>query len=428
MTADPDSRDWRRAPADAGERKVDALTAVALFAAAILSLVLGRAMGLWPDPAGPALSAAVLALMTLPLAFRRTAPVPVLAALGVAFLLVGELRVPEVTISNIAMFMAIYSVGAWEQKRVRANWARGVLVTVMGVWLLTSFFRASTQDLDFEGPGIGALTPVAAYMLQQVLINVLYFAGAWWFGEHAWSSARQRALIEFRTRQLEGEQNKVSRQAITIERLRIARELHDAVAHHVSLMGVQAAAARAVLDADPQGAREQLEALEASSRAAVSELYQLLGTLRDDEAAADPVTASLGFGSLPALVDDAVAAGLRVSLEEVGERGPVPPLVELNLYRIAQESLTNVLKHAGPGTRVRLHLRFDRDSVELEIADDGLGRPGPRQRSGGLGLLGMRERAAALGGSLEAKARADSGWVVRVTVPLVLGVPRGVRA
>lgn len=375
-------------------------------------------MGLWPDPASPAPSAAILALMTLPLAFRRVAPVPVLAVLAVAFLLVGELRVPEVTISNIAMFMAIYSVGAWDPNRARANWSRGILVAAMGVWLLISFFRSSTQELEFEGPGVGALTPVAAYMLQQVLVNLLYFAGAWWFGNHAWASARQRALIEFRTRQLENEQARVSRQAITIERLRIARELHDAVAHHVSLMGVQAAAARSLLDTDPATSRDQLEALEESSRAAVSELYQLLGTFRDEEVVVDAVTSSLSLDALPALIADASAAGLRVTLDRVGERVAVPPLVEMNLYRIAQESLTNVLKHAGPGTRAQVHLRYGDGGVELEVADDGRGRVGPRQRGGGLGLVGMRERAAALGGTLEAKMRADSGWVVRVTVPL----------
>jgi signal transduction histidine kinase len=418
MTVDPDSRAWKRSPAGPSERKADAATAAALFAAAILSLVLGRAMGMWQDPAGPALSAGILALVTLPLAFRRTAPVPVLAVLAVAFMLAGELRVPEVTISNIALFMAMYSVGAWDPNRARANWARGVLVTVMGIWLLITFFRASTQDIDFDGPGIGVLTPVAAYMLQQVLINLLYFAGAWWFGNHAWASARQRALTEFRTRQLENEQAKVSRQAITIERLRIARELHDEVAHRVSLMGVQAAAARAVLDADPEKARGQLEALEGSSRTAVSELYQLLGTLRDEDTAIGSDAASLGLSSLPTLIEDATTVGLRVSFEQVGTPIPLPPLVELNLYRIAQESLTNVLKHAGPGTRARVHLRFADTAVELEVTDDGLGRPGPRQRSGGLGLLGMRERAAALGGSLDAKARAGTGWVVRVTVPL----------
>jgi len=416
VSTDPESRDWQRATVSASQRKADAATAVALFGASILSLVLGRAMGLWPEPADLALSAGILALTTLPLAFRRVAPVPVLAVLGVAFLLIGELQVPEVTVSNIALFMAIYSVGAWERNRTRANVARGVLVAGMGIWLLISFFRASTQEIDFDGPGIGALTPIAAYMLQQVLVNVLYFAGAWWFGEHAWSSARQRALTDFRTAQLKHEQEKAARHAITIERLRIARELHDAVAHHVSLMGVQAAAARAVLDTDPGQAREQLESLESSSRAAVSELYQLLGTLRDEETLAPPVTASLGLDVLPTLVQDSRSAGLRVSFEQVGEPLPVPPLVGLNLYRIAQESLTNVLKHAGPGTRTRVHLRYADDVVELEIADDGLGRPGPKQRGAGLGLRGMHERIDTLGGSLDAGPRSGSGWVVRATV------------
>lgn len=416
MSADPDSRAWQRSVVSSRQRKADAATAVGLFAASILSLVLGRAIGLWPEPADPALSAGILALITLPLAFRRVAPVPVLAVLGVAFLLLGELQVPEVTVSNIALFMAIYSVGAWERNRTRANIARAVLVTGMGIWLLTSFFRASTQELEFDGPGIGALTPIAAYMLQQVLVNVLYFAGAWWFGEHAWSSARQRALTEFRTRQLEDEQAKVARHAITIERLRIARELHDAVAHHVSLMGVQAAAARALLDTDPGLAREQLEQVESSSRAAVTELYQLLGTLRDEETAVAPVTASLGLDSLATLVQDARTAGLRVTLEQVGEPFAVPPLVGLNLYRIAQESLTNVLKHAGPGTRTQVHLRYSDGAVELEVADDGLGRPGPKQVGHGLGLVGMRERLATLGGHLDAGPRTGSGWVVRATV------------
>ena len=394
------------------------MVALGLLGAAILSMVLTRAMGLIAEAADPALSVGLLAVVTLPLAVRRIAPVPVVGVVALGFLLVGELRVPEITVSNIALFMAIYSVGAWDADRRRALIARLVVVVAMGAWLLVSFFRASTQDLGLEGPGIGVLTPIAAFMLQQVLVNVLYFAGAWWFGDHAYASARQRALTELRTRQLEDEQAKVARQAITIERLRIARELHDAVAHHVSLMGVQAAAARAVLDAEPGAAGERLEALEDSSRAAVSELRQLLGTLRDDEAPADEPTASLGLHSLDALVEDAVAAGLQVTLERVGEPYEVPPLVGLNLFRIAQEALTNVRKHAGPGTRARVHVRFGEGDVELEVADDGRGRPGPPMRGAGLGLRGMRERAASLGARFEAARRTGSGWVVRITVPL----------
>lgn len=422
MTSDPDSRAWRRPPASTAQRRADAAVAGGLFGAAILSLVLGRAIGIYEDPADPIVSVAVLAGVTLPLALRRVAPVPVLGVITVGFVLLGELQVPELTVVNITLFMAIYTVGAWDPVRRRAVWARAIVVAVMGVWLLTTFFRASTQDLGFEGPGIGVLTPVAAFMLQQVLVNAVYFAGAWWFGEHAYASARQQALTQLRTQQLQNEQAKVSRQAVTIERLRIARELHDAVAHHVSLMGVQAAAARAVLDSDAAEARTQLEGLEASARTAVSELYQLLGTLRDEDAP-DEASASLGLADLPALIDDVNAAGLRITLERVGDAFPVPALVGLNLYRIAQESLTNVGKHAGAGTRGRVHLRYGDDTVELEIIDEGLGRPGPSQRGAGLGLVGMRERAASLGGTLHAGPRTGSGWVVRVTVPVAARVP-----
>ncbi len=419
MMVDPDSRAWRRPPVDSAQRRGDLAVAAALLVSAVLSMVLTRAVGYVDDAADPALSVALLAVITLPLAFRRVAPVPVLGVVSVAFILVGELRIPEFTIINIALFMAIYTVGAWDANRRRATIARVVVVAGMGVWLLVSFFRASTEDLGLDGPGVGVLTPVAAFMLQQVLVNVLYFAGAWWFGDHSYASARQRALTDYRTHEVQAERAKLARQAVTIERLRIARELHDAVAHHVSLMGVQAGAARAVLDRDPAAAREQLEALEASSRAAVSDLYQLLGTLRDDEQPVDdPVTASLGLDALPALLEDATAAGLRVTFDEVGDRAAVPPLVSLNLYRIAQEALTNVVKHAGPGTRVRVHLRNSGGGIELEVADDGRGRPGPRPGGGGLGLVGMKERAASLGATLEAGPRSDSGWVVRVAVPL----------
>ena len=423
MTDDPESRAWRRPPPDARQRRTDALAAAGIFAVAVLSMVLTRAVGLYSDPLDPAASVAILAAVTLPLAARRWAPVPVVAVVATAFILAGELSLPETTIASIALFIAIYSVGAWERSRTRATVARVVVVLVMAVWLLVSFFRASTQDIDFDGPGVGALTPVAAFMLIQVLVNALYFAGAWWFGEHAFSSARQRAITDLRARELEDERATVSRQAVVLERLRIARELHDAVAHHVSLIGVQAAAARAQLESDPVAAREQLEALEDSSREAVGELYQLLGTLRDAPGPQE-ATAALDLDGLDRLVAEAAAGGLRVELDRIGPAVEVPPLVGLNLYRIAQEALTNVRKHAGPGTRVRVLLRSGDDHVELEVVDDGRGRPGARPAGGGLGLLGMRERAASLGAELEAAPRrGGSGWIVRVRVPLPVRSP-----
>ncbi|WP_246071740.1 sensor histidine kinase [Miniimonas arenae] len=428
--ADPESAAWRRPPASPEERHSDALAAGLLCAVGILSLLLTRTYGLYGQDAAPLALAAPLVLAAIaPLAVRRRWPSAVAVAVAAVFIAAGELSVPETLILNVALFCALYTVGAWEPDRRRATWTRGGIVAVMAVWLFLSFFRATTQDVDLGLPGsaLGALTPTAAFWLQQVLINVLYFAGAWWFGNTAWSSARQRALIEHRTEQLAQAQARAARQAVTIERLRIARELHDAVAHHVSLMGVQAAAARALLPRDApaqstQASRDQLTALEDSARSAVAELYQLLGTLRDEEAehdaAGDSASASLSLADLAPLVADAEAAGLHVSVTEVGEPRPLPPLVGLNLFRIAQESLTNVAKHAGPGTRTRIAVRYLPGAVELEVSDDGRGRPGPPPAGGGLGQRGMRERVASMRGELLAEPRSGSGYVVRARVPL----------
>lgn len=402
--------------------------AFGLFALGVLSYTLTAAAGVWGDEAAaPWLSMLLIALITLPLALRRVLPNSVAVAVSVAFVVAGEATVPETLITNVALFMALYTVGAWEGDRRRAAWVRGCIYVVMALWLLIAFFRAVTTPLEetgLEGPGIGALTPVAALMLQQVLLNILYFAGSAWFGNHAWAAARQRAISAHRAELLLAEQERRARAAVVGERLRIARELHDAVAHHVSLMGIQAGAARVLLGRDPAGADAQLATLEDSARSAVAELYGLLGTLRDpaeegeehaDDAAAPVI--GLGLAAIPRLIEEASGAGLEVGTEVVGQPRDLPLLTDLNLYRIAQESLTNVLKHAGPGTRVRVQVRHLPEHVELEISDDGRGRRRSASRGAGLGLAGMRERTDAMGGTLEAGRRAEGGFLVRVSVP-----------
>lgn len=152
MTSDPDSRAWRRPPASTAQRRADAAVAGGLFGAAILSLVLGRAIGIFEEPADPIVSIAVLAGVTLPLALRRVSPVPVLGVITVGFVLLGELQVPELTVVNITLFMAIYTVGAWDPDRRRAVWARAIVVAVIGVWLLTTFFRARPRTSDSRVP------------------------------------------------------------------------------------------------------------------------------------------------------------------------------------------------------------------------------------------------------------------------------------
>lgn len=423
---DPDDPRWTRPEATPDEMRNDALAAVCLFVGAVLSMVLWRTTGLYEEPASGTVSVICLAAVTLPLAARRRWPSAVLVVVSAAFVGVGELAVPETLFANIALFTALYTVGAWEPVRARANWLRAVVVSGMFCWLLLSLFRSST---DPEGLGeldnAGMLSPLVAYSLIQILINLLYFAGAYWFGNHSWSSARERARTAWRSRQLQAERVRSDAQAVTIERLRLARELHDAVAHHVSVMGVQAAAARTILDTDPAGAATALERIEDSARDAVEELHGLIGTLREQERpgndAPDEPVGSLGVDRLERLVHEAEVAGVPTTFRVIGEPTPLPPVLSLNLYRIAQEALTNVRKHAGGGASADVRLRYLDGAVELEVSDDGVGprrSAGRRRGAGGLGLLGMRERVAADAGTLETVERRDGGFVVRAQVPL----------
>ncbi|HLS32643.1 MAG TPA: sensor histidine kinase, partial [Brevibacterium sp.] len=418
---DPDSPAWQRDPPTQHERRTDLAIAASLFVLAILSMVLGRAAQQFPEPAPPWLAVLLLAAVTLPLAWRRVWPSSVAGVAAAAFIAAGEAQVPETVITNIALFVALYTVGAWEGSRRRAMVVRLAIIDVMVIWLVITFFRVATDQDGTDGEAVaGALTPFAANMLIQVMINILYFAGAYWFGDHAWRGARERARTARRTEELQAERAVVAAQAVTIERMRLARELHDAVAHHVSLMGVQAAAARTVLDRDPRAAAQALEQVEEAARDAVTEMRGLLGTLREDEAGSAPV-ASLGVESIPELVADTEAAGTPTSYLVVGEPQPLPPVLSLNLYRIAQEALTNVRKHAGKDAEADVRVRYSPDAVELEIADDGgSGRPrGPADGpASGLGLVGMTERASSDGGTLHTGPSRKGGFLVRVHVPL----------
>lgn len=420
---DPDEPGWRRPVPDAEGRRWDLLLAVGLFVGALLAMVLYRVAGYFDEPAAGWVSAIALAAVTLPLALRRVQPTLVAVLVTLAAVVVGELRVPEVLFMNIALFMALYTVGAWDPSRRRAFWTRLTIVVGMFVYLFVALFRVSTDPEAAEQfEGAGAFSPFVAFMLVQSLTNVLYFAGAWWFGDHAWSSARERARTAWRGRLLQIERLRAEEQAVVLERLRLARELHDSVAHHVSLMGVQAAAARTLLARDPARAAGSLEQVEDAARQAVDELAGVLGVLRAG-GSVDAVTpgegvASVGVDRLGELVDQARAAGMRVDFAVVGEPSRVAPMTSLAVYRVAQEALTNTRKHGGASARADVRLRWLPGVVEVEVSDDGSGVRRADQHSSGLGLVGMRERVAALGGSLTAGPRARGGFLVRARLPL----------
>lgn len=420
---DPDAPGWRRAPVGQDGLRNDTLMAVGLLIGGLLSLALWQTAGFYDEPAPGWVSLLCIAGTTLPLALRRRYPSVVAVVVGAVFIVLGVAKVPETLVANIALFVSLYTVGAWEADRRRATWVRVLIIVAMFTWLLIALFVTTSDPEslpDFDRAG--AFSPLVAYLLIQLLTNVVYFAGAYWFGNHAWASARERARTLLRTLQLERERQRVAAQAVTLERLRLARELHDAVAHHVSLMGVQAAAARTLLSVDPARATEALEHVETSAREAISELHGILGTLRDtpdddDAAGRDEGVGSLDLTRLPALVEESRAAGVPTTFQVVGEAVRVPPLVALNLYRVAQEALTNVRKHAGPRATADLRLRYLADAVELEVTDDGTGVRGATE-GGGLGLVGMRERVASDGGTLVVGPRARGGFLVRAHVPL----------
>jgi signal transduction histidine kinase len=219
---------------------------------------------------------------------------------------------------------------------------------------------------------------------------------------------------ERRAQIAERERDLVAREAVVEERARIARELHDVIAHHVSMIVLQAGAERRVLDGANASTRDVLETVERTGRSALTEMRRLLGMLRGD--ANEPLTPQPGLSDVPVLVNQLREAGLPVELHVSGARRELPVGIELSAYRIVQEALTNALKHAGEAS-ARVNIRYGSDSLELEIADDGTGASTPVS-SGGHGLVGMRERVALYGGRLDAGRQPSGGFVVRVLLPI----------
>ena len=242
----------------------------------------------------------------------------------------------------------------------------------------------------------------------EVAFGVVVFFAVWYAGR------RLRLRSERDSRLLRERQEEAGR-IVAEERARIARELHDVVAHRVSLMTVQAGAAKTVASSDPAAAVRAMAAVEDAGRQALDELRHLLGVLRP-ASVPDAIEPQPGLGQLEPLVEQTRAAGLDVSLTRQGALTGLPARVELSAYRIVQESLTNVVKHAGPGARTCVRLTNDGSSLLVEVTDDGSG--GTVLPGAGHGVLGMRERALLLGGTLDVGRGTDGGFGVRARLPL----------
>ncbi|HYM57836.1 MAG TPA: sensor histidine kinase [Solirubrobacteraceae bacterium] len=366
---------------------LDGLIAVALATALELQLLLGDYAG------GGLLDAAGGLLLTLPLAARRRAPLAVAgifaatAALNAILgggLFAGE---PPPFASLVAGAVTFYSLGAHTEDRPALV---GAGLGVAGLWsAVIATGPADAQSFLFSA-GLIVATP-------------------WLVGR----SMRSRSL---RVALLHREQLQRERVAVGEERARIARELHDVVAHSVGVMVVQAQGARRVLDRDPERAGEALRSIEETGRSALTEMRRSLGVLREEGSGA-ALEPQPGIGDLDGLVEDARGAGLEIELRVAGEPRALPPGIDLSAYRIVQEALTNTIKHAG-ATHARIAVRYGERELELEVSDDGTGAATANGSHQGHGLVGMRERVALYGGELWTGSGSDAGYSVRARIPL----------
>ncbi len=349
-------------------------------------LTVGAQLAIWlgTDAAHNQLGAALVALtITAPIAVRRRYPTLVGTGVPLVAALDHRLWNPQFVGYPIATFCALYALTAWTSPR---RFAIG-FSSVVAVYLAAS--------VGGKVPNNGVLFAVVAAVVMLLVRRVL--------------GDRER-----RARIAERERDVAAREAVIEERARIARELHDVIAHHVSMIVMQAGAERRVLDGANTSTREVLEMVEQTGRSALTEMRRLLGMLRGD--ANEPLTPQPGLTDVPMLVGQLREAGLRVELQVDGDRRELPVGIELSAYRIVQEALTNALKYAGDA-RTTVRVLYGSDSLELEIADDGTagnsGVPG-----GGHGLVGMRERVALYGGRLQASPKPGGGFVVRALLPI----------
>jgi signal transduction histidine kinase len=408
---------WVRPRPDAAGYRRDLIAAALIAAGTIVSVLLHVRIGYYNDPAPVWLSAVTVFFLAAPLALRRRYPEAVAIVVSIAFFVSQQFSVPEMLFSNIALFMAIYTVGAWSRNRRTATVLRIAIIVAMFVWITVNLITTvSDPELLPEISRSGLFSQFASIAIIKFITNILYFGGAYYFGNAMHSSARQRAELEARTVELANEREHSATQAVALDRVNIARELHDVVAHHVSVMGVQAGAARRVIESDPAQASESLELIQHNAREAVDEMHRLLTTLRSTEPdSASQSSSTLGLEQLSALAEGTTAAGVPTRFQVVGDPRPITTLTGFTLYRIAQEALTNVRKHAGAGATADVRLRYETGHVELEVLDTGTGRG--HTSGSGLGHLGMKERLAAVGGELELGPQSRGGYLVRASIP-----------
>jgi signal transduction histidine kinase len=373
-------------------RIVDVVPALALFTLLVCELALR------PPETGESPTAPVAylwaALVTLPIALHRRWPVPVVLVVGVA--IVGYGLGYWIGFPGYAAFAVVFLVGLHSRRPV----------ALFGfAWITLALCVAIA--VQREGTATNSTWIVCILGLTVALLA----------GENMRSRQLRLEALQERAVRLETQQQERARQAVTEERLRIARELHDVVAHSMSVIAVQAGVANHVIDSRPELARAALATVETNTRSALVEMRRLLGVLRQGDEPSASLTPTPGLGEVDRLVEQLAEVGLRVRVRTDGVPEDMPDGVDLSAFRIVQEGLTNVLRHGGPTADVVIG--HEPGLVRITVGDDGRppGTPPTGVRGPGHGLLGMRERVAVFGGTFTAGPQPGGGFALRATLP-----------
>jgi len=366
-------------------RRIDALVAVSWILLGIAADVIWTENGRNFFLLGPVL------LMGAALYWRREHPISVFAVHATILLILTLIDIDEDI--PTAMLAGVYSLAAWDEHRRRS-------LSVLGGFLLLAIGIVSVTDQTYVGDAFSV---------------ALVFGICWLLGETMQYRRRFRDSLIDRAERAEALRETMAQQAVAEERTRIARELHDVVAHSMSLMVVQAGAARRIAATDPDRSGELIQSVENVGRSSLDEMRRILGVLRDDQDVAEHAPQP-DLAALQDLTAEFERAGLAVTVQETGEPTPLPASLELTAYRIVQESLTNTLKHANSPT-ARVELNWQPGDLEILVEDDGTMAPSIDHSGANKGLIGMRERVAAFDGEFIAEPRFGGGWRVRAHLP-----------
>jgi signal transduction histidine kinase len=396
----PALRSIRHALGHMDPRLIDGIAAAIVFALMMTAQFLGTRNPRTGQPQVTVLTWVLAFVIVVPILTHRRFPG---ASVAVCLTAVAVSAGRYVAYAFVAMFVLMFDIALHSRTRVAvtALVASAVLIPV---------------SIDLRQNGVGFF---GIYVQSELGMLV-----AWLAGRNLRLRRARWAELQARAEGLEREREEQARRAVTEERLRIARELHDVIAHSMSVIAVQSAVGNHVMDTQPAEARQALAAIEATSRSALTEMRRLLGVLRQEGEPRGSLTPAPGLADLTSLVGQVQDAGLRVWINIDGQRRPVPQGIDLSAYRIIQEALTNVIKHAATSS-ADVTISYRPDSVTVEITDQGRQIPGtpqapvPAAKNGsGHGIIGMRERVAVFGGEFAAGPAPGGGFRVRACFPI----------